>query len=203
MDNYEFCAQWILGQAPSGACVLDYGCGAGQIVTRLRNAGVAAFGCDVFYEGGNYSNQMDSELFDNGVIKRMDADRIPFDTESFDFVLNNQVMEHVPDLEGVLDEIWRVLKPGGLVLSLFPSRDVWREGQCGIPFLHRFPKGGKRVRVYYAAFLRSLGFGYFKGEKSVMQWSRDFCAWLGKWTYYRTRRTIAATYNARFTRFGI
>lgn len=166
MDNYEFCAQWILEHAHSGAHVLDYGCGAGQIVTRLRNAGVAAFGCDVFYEGGDYSKQMGGELFDGGVIRRMDANRIPFETESFDFVVNNQVMEHVPDLDGVLNEIWRVLKPGGMVLSLFPDRGVWREGHCGIPFLHWFPKGGNRVRIYYAALLRSVGFGYFKGEKA-------------------------------------
>lgn len=198
MDNYEFCAQWILEHAHSGAYVLDYGCGAGQIVKRLRNAGVAAFGCDVFYEGGDYSKQMDNELFGGGVIRRMGANRIPFETESFDFVVNNQVMEHVPDLDGVLNEILRVLKPGGTVLSLFPDRGVWREGHCGVPFLHWFSKGGKRVRVYYATLLRSIGFGYFKGEKSIIQWSRDFCAWLDQWTYYRARQDIDAAFKMRF-----
>ena len=36
----------------------------------------------------------------------------------------------------VLAKISRVLKPGGMVLSLFPDKGVWREGHCGIPFLH-------------------------------------------------------------------
>lgn len=77
---------------------------------------------------GDYSAQLSSELFDGGVIRRMDVNRIPFETESFDFMVNNQVMEHVPDLDGVLNEILRVLKPGGTVLSLFPDGGVRREG---------------------------------------------------------------------------
>jgi len=92
-------------------------------------------------------------------------------------VIDNQVMEHVRDLDGVLGEIQRVLKPGGMVLNLFPDRSVWREGHCGIPFLHRFGKKS-RLRVRYAAACRGLGLGYHKGEKSVMGWSEDFCRWL-------------------------
>src|ERR1019366_9228148 len=57
----------------------------------------------------------------------------------FDLVVNNQVLEHVDDLDGVLREIHRVVKPGGQVLSIFPSRDVFREGHIGIPFAHWFP----------------------------------------------------------------
>src|SRR5215831_1304832 len=96
MNNYEFCAQWVLDQEPGQhARVLDYGCGAGQIVKELRKRAVNAFGCDVFYEGGDYSKSVDTELFDSGIIKRMDGETIPFDCSSFNFIINNQVMEHV------------------------------------------------------------------------------------------------------------
>lgn len=54
------------------------------------------------------------------------------------------------------------------------------------------------MRVYYAALLRSVGFGYFKGEKSIIQWSRDFCEWLDKWTYHRALRDIDAAFKMRF-----
>ena len=106
-------------------------------------------------------------------------------------------MEHVENLDSVLAEIQRVLKPGGLVLSLFPDKGVWCEGHCGIPFLHWFPKDSC-TRVYYAAGFRILGFGYHKGTKNVMRWSHDFCEWLDKWTYYRTQQELNTTYSKYF-----
>jgi len=124
----------------------------------------------------------------------MAGDVIPFDSGAFDLVLSNQVFEHVPDMEVAVHEIARVLRPGGIALNVFPDRGVWREGHCGIPFLHWFPKHS-RVRLYYAATLRALGMGYFKKDLSVMRWSRDFCEWLDKWTYYRSRREILERFN--------
>ncbi len=198
MNNYEFCAPWVVEQPlGSGARVLDFGCGAGHIVRELRKRNVAAFGCDVFYEGGDYSKYIGNELFESGVIRRMDGGAIPFESASFDVVVNNQVMEHVEHLDRVLAEIHRVLKPGGRVLSLFPDKGVWREGHCGIPFLHWFPKRS-RARVYFAAGFRGLGFGYHKNDKSVMRWSRDFCDWLDNWTHYRSKGEIRSAYGRYF-----
>ncbi len=197
MNNYEFCANWVLdnehGENPR---VLDYGCGAAETVQELRRRDVDAFGCDVFYEGGDYSRSIPPDFLGD-IVRRMEGDKIPFDSESFDFVCSNQVMEHVDDLESVLAEVQRVLKPGGLFLSLFPDKGVWREGHCGIPFLHWFPKGS-RSRVYYAAAVRTVGFGYHKGEKGVMRWSQEFCEWLDEWTHYRTRQEIDSTYHKFF-----
>lgn len=200
MTNYEFCARWILETKNSeNVRVLDYGCGAGQIVKELRKRGINAFGCDVFYEGGDYSKDVDPALFESA-IKRMEGEKpnIPFDNASFDFVINNMVMEHVPDLDNALGEIQRVLKHGGIVLSLFPDKSVWREGHCGVPFLHWFPKE-THARIYYAAALRSLGFGSRKENKSILRWSREFCEWLDKWTHYRTQEEIHSIYAKYFT----
>ena len=82
-----------------------------------------------------------------------------------------------------------MVKPGGVVFSMFPDRSVWREGHCGVPFLHWFPKRN-RIRVYYAWVSRVLGLGYHHGGKSAMTWSRDFCTWLDNWTYYRSYKEI-------------
>lgn len=199
MNNYEFCAQWIIDQQHGKTVrVLDYGCGAGEIVKELRRRKIMAFGCDVFYEGAEYSLSTEATLFDGAIIRKMKANTIPFDSASFDFVINNQVMEHVDNLNDVLNEIYRVLKPGGMVLSLFPDKGVWREGHCGVPFLHWFAKNNNRIRVYYAAAFRAIGLGYHKGNKSITRWSRDFCEWLDRWTYYRTRKEIDSLYGNCF-----
>ena len=107
MDNYEFCATWInLVRAGKNASVLDYGCGTGRLVKLLRQSpGVSAFGCDVFYEGGNRFEAVDAHLLDSAIVRRMEGNIIPFDNASFDFVTNNQVMEHVDVLDDVLSEI--------------------------------------------------------------------------------------------------
>ena len=151
-----------------------------------------------FLWGGDYSSRVPPELY-GWVIKHMEHGVIPFSDESFDFVVNNQVMEHVENIDSVLAEIHRVLKPGGKVLSMFPDKSVWREGHCGIPLLHWFPKGSKN-RVYYAAFLRAFGMGHHKGNKYILQWSRDFCEWIDQWTWYRSLREIHTAFEKRFVR---
>jgi SAM-dependent methyltransferase len=199
MDNYDFCAHFADRLAPNAdARILDYGCGDGTIVTRLRARNRQAFGCDVFYEGGSHRSNVPADLREAGVIRDMPDGRIPHDDDTFDLVISNQVFEHVPDFEAVLDEIQRVLKPGGILLFLFPDRSIWREGHCGVPLMHRFGKG-TRLRVYYAAAWRAAGFGFHKGTKSVMTWSRDFCDWLDRWTFYRSYAEIRRGLDARFT----
>jgi len=188
MNTYEFVANLVMRRVAGRPWrVLDYGCGAGEIVKFLRDRRMDAWGCDVFYEGGDSSRDVPAEL--RRFIRRMESSVIPYEDSGFDIVLSNQVFEHVPDMEAALREITRVLKPGGIAINVFPDRGVWREGHCGIPFLHRFPKQ-TTLRVYYAAFLRATGMGHHKKNLTAIQWSKDFCEWLDKWTYYRSRSEI-------------
>lgn len=199
MDNYTFCAHFAGLLAPDpNAAILDYGCGAGRIVALLRQEDRRAFGCDVFYDGGSYRSAVAQELLDAGVICDMPGGRIPHPDETFDLVISNQVFEHVPDLDAVLDEIRRVLKPGGTLLFLFPDRSVWREGHCGVPLLHRFRKGTTRLRVVYAAAWRAAGFGFHKENKGILEWSQNFCLWLDRWTFYRPYGEIRRALDGRF-----
>lgn len=198
MDNYEYCSQYALNLSKDRPFkVLDYGCGSGKIVAGLREQGVEAYGCDVFYGGSDLSTKVPSDLMGD-VILKMEDGCIPFPSEFFDLVINNQVLEHVEDLNFVLFEIQRVVKKGGKALCLFPDRSVWREGHCGIPFLHWFPKGNK-MKIFYAMFLRMLGLGNYKKKKSPYQWSKDFCGWLDKWTYYRPYKEIMQSFETKFT----
>jgi SAM-dependent methyltransferase len=198
MNNYGFCVNWVLDQAKGNELkVLDYGCGAGEVVRELRTRGINAFGCDVFYEGGDTSDAIDASLMGT-IIRKMEDASIPFGDGTFDLVINNQVMEHAEDLDAVLRDIARVLKPGGALLNLFPDKSVWREGHSGVPFLHWFSKGS-RPRLYYAAACRVAGLGSHKKKwEGIMHWSRHKCDWLDKWTFYRTEREITAAYGKYF-----
>jgi SAM-dependent methyltransferase len=197
VSNYEFCAQWVVDRAESRlVTVLDYGCGMGEIVRLLRAKKIDSFGCDVFYDAAEYSELEVDPLFGT-VIKQMDGNIIPFEDNYFDFIVSNQVIEHVEDLRFTFSEFSRTLKPGGQILSLFPDKNVWREVHVEIPFLHWFAKGSS-FRVYYAYLLRLLGMGSFKGEKTPMQWSQDACTWIDKWTHYRSSVEIDREYSTNF-----
>ena len=175
-----------------GGRILDYGCGAGAVVFAGRAQGLDMYGADVFYAGAG-TRRPDSEL-----IREIENGRIPFPDAHFDLVTNNQVMEHVEDLDAVLAEIDRVLRPGGTVLSLFPAGDVWREGHIGIPFAHWFGKNS-RARFYYTWALRSLGLGTWKEQApTARQWAADKLRWIDKWTRYRPRREILRAYDRHF-----
>jgi SAM-dependent methyltransferase len=170
-----------------GGRILDYGCGAGQVVLAGRQAGLDIYGADVFYEGA--ATRPPASEF----ISPITAGRIPFPNAHFDLVTDNQVMEHVADLDAVLGEIHRVLKPGGTMLSLFPAVDVWREGHIGIPFAHWFRKGS-RSRYYYTWALSSLGVGTWKDQAPA-----DKLEWIDRWTCYRSRKQIFRAYDRYFT----
>lgn len=179
--------------------MLDYGCGAGRLVQAGLDGGLAISGADVFYAGSNAKAEAEAAgLLGNAIHEIVDG-RLPFPDAHFDLVVNNQVMEHVEDLDAVLAEIHRVLKPGGQVLSLFPSRDVLREGHIGIPLSHRLPRHSA-LRFYYTWTLRWLGFGYHKSESpTCRQWAIDKLHWIDTYTVYRTRRQIFAAYGRRFS----
>ncbi len=181
-----------------GARILDYGCGAGRLVHAAREAGLDFSGADVFYAGSNAKTEAQAAGLLGSSVHEISGGRLPFPDAHFDLVVNNQVMEHVEDLNAVLAEIHRVLKPGGQLLSLFPSRDVLREGHIGIPLSHRLPRGSS-LRFYYTWALRRLGFGYHKDQSpTCRQWAIDKLAWIDAYTVYRPRHEILATYGRYF-----
>lgn len=185
-------------QRAAGGRVLDYGCGAGEVVEGLRDAGLDAVGADVFYAGNDARAQVEQRgLLGKTIFEIVDG-RLPFAGATFSLIVSNQVLEHVTDLDAVLDEIARVLAPGGTFLALFPAKEVWREGHCGIPFVHRFAPSS-RLRLPYMRAMRALGLGHYKDGKSREQWSRDFLAWLDAFTHYRPASVIDAAFARRFS----
>ena len=195
----RFVLDFARQRASGGATVLDFGCGAGELVSAGRVAGLDMIGADVFYTGSTARLQAEqSGLLGTAVREILDG-RLPFEGSHFDLVTSNQVLEHVDDLDAVLREIHRVLKPGGTVLSIFPSRDVFREGHIGIPFAHWFP-AGSQLRFVYTWAMRSAGLGIWKEQAPTRrQWTRDKLQWLDRYTRYRSRNEILATFGRYFT----
>jgi 2-polyprenyl-3-methyl-5-hydroxy-6-metoxy-1,4-benzoquinol methylase len=96
---------------------LDFGGGWGDFATCAK-----ALGCDVFlYELS--SDRVDYAI-SQGIVCINNSQLINY-KNSFDFILLNQVLEHVPYPKKFLDEIYLLLKPGGIMFVSVPNANVF------------------------------------------------------------------------------
>lgn len=97
---------------------------------------------------------------------KADICNLPFDDNSFDFILCNHVLEHIPDDKKAMQELFRILKPGGTGIFQIPQ-DLFRETTFEDNSITDPKQRAKifgqydHVRVYgrdYFDKLRSIGF---------------------------------------------
>ncbi|WP_238015371.1 methyltransferase domain-containing protein [Dactylosporangium sp. AC04546] len=95
-----------------GAVLLDLGCGGGLLAPHVAGKGYRHVGVDLVVSG------LEQAAAHGVVPVRADATRLPFADASVDVVSAGELLEHVPDVPGVIAEACRVLRPGGwLVLD--------------------------------------------------------------------------------------
>jgi len=110
--------------------MLDIGCGAGRLLACAADRGWEAVGADPSMH--NLSSQCP-----NGVtIHPSLLHESGFPDAHFDVVHANEVMEHVDDVTTLLDEIRRVLRPGGLVVIRTPNHHSWTARAVGPRWRH-------------------------------------------------------------------
>lgn len=96
--------------------VLDAGCGHGNyIIDEFRQKINWAVGVDLAPEFTAKNICLDE-------IKYADLSQLPFADSSFEVCLSLWTLEHLPDPQAVLREIYRILKPGGYFLLATPNR---------------------------------------------------------------------------------
>ena len=115
---------WVLGRVQwgGGERVLDVGAGAGFYVGALR-----ALAPTVQYTGIDYSPGMLADHPGRPSLAVADALNLPFAPAAFDVVMANHMLYHVPDIDAALDEMKRVLQPGGLLLTATNSANTMPE----------------------------------------------------------------------------
>jgi SAM-dependent methyltransferase len=103
-----------------GLRILDAGCGGGEYVRALARLGADAHGLELGDEKLATARRLPAELAAR--IREGDIERAPFESQSFDVLLANEMLEHVPDDAAALREMWRLLRPGGRLVLLSPNR---------------------------------------------------------------------------------
>lgn len=75
------------------------------------------------------------------------AENLPFAKDTFDAVISTAVLEHVKDLDAVMLESLRVLKPGGLLWANLPNYEGTHEAHYDLFWIPRMTKGMARKWV--------------------------------------------------------
>ncbi|AHF79993.1 class I SAM-dependent methyltransferase [Thermococcus paralvinellae] len=101
---------------------LDLGCGTGNYTTELYRRGFDVIGVDLSQE----MLKIAKSKLPNVLFIRANAYNLPFKKEVFDLVLSVTMFEFIYEPEKVLNEIHRVLKPGGeVVIGTMNGRSLW------------------------------------------------------------------------------
>jgi len=104
---------------------LELGCGTGFFTLNLKLAGVLDEGHVTDLSPGMLEvAQRNARSLGFEMAGRVaDAERLPYDDDSFDLVIGHAVLHHIPDVEQAFREVLRVLKPGGrFVFAGEPTR---------------------------------------------------------------------------------
>jgi SAM-dependent methyltransferase len=124
------------GVTLSTARMLDVGTGSGTIASYFRSRVTALNSVDVVDE--RTDTDFDFRLIESEVL--------PFEDAAFDVAISNHVVEHVDDPQLHLDEIGRVLRPGGVCYIATPNKLWPMEPHFDLPFLAWLPSPSLRDR---------------------------------------------------------
>jgi SAM-dependent methyltransferase len=108
-------ATFVVSRVGDDSTVLDVGCGGGKMLRTINvhRRGVMRLGCDVV---------VPNDVHGDFVFTPLDGPTglLPYDDASVDVALLVDVLEHVERPETVLNEIARILRPGGRMLAFIP-----------------------------------------------------------------------------------
>ena len=102
-----------LPERGDGLSLLDIGCGTGHHMSSLRERGFTVAGVD-----GSEDMLAHARANNPGAqVLHADVEEIPFPDSSFDFIVCIEVLRYLPDSFRSIQEMARVLKPGGVCLA--------------------------------------------------------------------------------------
>jgi SAM-dependent methyltransferase len=99
----------------TGTALVD-GCGVGMYLDHMGRCFDEIVGLDIEFE-----RLVEAQTRQDNVLQSA-GESLPFPSNHFDFILSHEVLEHVGDDQKTIDEIVRVLRPGGRLALFCPNR---------------------------------------------------------------------------------
>lgn len=186
--------------------ILDAGCGNGALISFIHRSiksihpalSFEIYGFDVVDHGvqaygflEQTISMLSADIPEINWSERLTlihiGDAWPYQNNYFDFVLSNQVLEHVHDKPSFFAESFRVLREDGYGLHLFPLIHYIVEGHLHLPWVHRI-RSHAFMRSYIS-LLSLLGLGIFREHHtstgvSRAVFSEKHADYINFWTSY-------------------
>ena len=152
--------------------ILDFGCGFGGKSLFYGTLNVKeVIGVDIVNNFKRCQEFADKDLLPVK-FATLKNNKLPLDDKSIDIVISSAVFEHIENVNEALDEIYRVLKPGGLfLLRWHPFRTRYGahlDDAISIPFAHiLFPE--KDILKCYSELLADK----YKNSEKILEMMQD------------------------------
>jgi ubiquinone/menaquinone biosynthesis C-methylase UbiE len=151
-----------VGVDPGSTRLLDIGCSTGILTRHYAEFFGSVVGIDIDDGAVEWARQHRAK--ENLRYEIGDSLNLPFASATFDLVTCTHIYEHVPDAQKMIDEIHRVLRPGGLCYFAAENRvRVW-DGHYDLPFVTMLP--GPIADLY----VRATGRGQRRYERHRTLW---------------------------------
>ena len=140
----------------SGVSILDFGCGKGEILYEITkiNPHARCIGLDVSHVAIQDAKKKNPHY---SFFQINDGGKFPIPDNSIDFVFSSEVIEHVYDTENAIQEISRILKPGGVLLMTTPFHGFLKNLSIALlNFDEHFNPIGSHVRFFSKKTLSAL-----------------------------------------------
>lgn len=130
LDQYHFeklhhLPRLVDFEGQRGRRVLDIGCGAGIDLARFVRGGALGVGVDIAHGATRLAaTNMRQQGLSAGIVEA-DGAALPFRSASFDFVFAHGVIQYAADDRALVDDVRRVLKPGGQAVFQVYNRISW------------------------------------------------------------------------------
>jgi SAM-dependent methyltransferase len=142
--------------------LLDVGSSTGLIANHLAMYFSEVIGIDIDRPAVEFAKANHKK--DNLVFIQSDSLKIDMPDSYFDVVICAQVYEHVPNAAMMMDEIYRILKPGGVCYFAAGNRLKIIEPHYHLPFLSVIPRPLSHI------YIRWADRGKFYYEKHLSYW---------------------------------
>jgi MPBQ/MSBQ methyltransferase len=128
-----------------GQALLDIGCGYGSFVLVCRNAGIPAEGLDIAEYDISFARKRYSFEKPGNQVEQIyhvgDGQNTGLPAGKFDVVTAWNLLEHVPDYRKLIQEAYRLLRPGGHFIGIAPNYMAFRqEAHYHVPWVPMFPR---------------------------------------------------------------
>lgn len=124
-DKLNYLPRLVNFSAYRGKSLLEVGCGVGIDLVRFARAGATVTGIDLSTTAIDLARKNIEQSGLSADLRVMNGEAMQFSDNSFDVVYAHGVLQYTADVEKMVAEIHRVLKPGGEAIVMVYNRNSW------------------------------------------------------------------------------